>query len=220
MFTIARAWMEDCCRNHPKTCPGNTRVTLPTRLIDVGDPAIKPDVRLHISQANEVGEYVALSYCWGGQQTVVTTQDNLDSMAQRITLSSLPRTLEDAVRVSRNIGQRYLWADALCIVQDSEHDKGREIQSMGSIYKNASLTISAAAASSVSEGFLGRQPKPVPSCKWQLDIPSVGSHTIFISTRPQVFMGYQPDLLRRDADPVGPVRRRRVQRGQGVPRRV
>jgi hypothetical protein len=78
-------------------------------------------------------------------------------------------------------------------VQDSEDDKRREIQKMGSIYKNAALTISAAAASAVSEGFLGRPPNPLPSCKWQLDIPSVGLHTIFISTRPKTFMDYTPD---------------------------
>ena len=183
--------MEDCCHNHRKCCARNTGVGLPARLIDVGDQAITPDVRLHISRPDEAGEYLALSYCWGGEQSVVTTQNNLNSMTQRVTLSSLPRTLQDAIRVTRNMGQRYLWVDALCIVQDSEDDKGREIQGMGSIYKNASLTISAASA--VSEGFLGRQPKAMPSCKWQLDIPSVGSHTIFISTQPRMFLGYEPN---------------------------
>jgi hypothetical protein len=44
--------------------------------------------------------------------------------------------------------------DALCIVQDDNVDKLEEISKMGSIYKNATLTIAAASASKVSDGFL------------------------------------------------------------------
>jgi hypothetical protein len=44
--------------------------------------------------------------------------------------------------------------DALCIVQDDTLDKLEEISKMGSIYKNATLTIAAASASKVSDGFL------------------------------------------------------------------
>ncbi len=192
IFTLAKGWMEDCRRDHPETCRRNTEVALPTRLIDVSGRDSDPDIRLHISRPDEVGEYMALSYCWGGGQQVVTTRANIHDMKKRITLSSLPLTLQDAVRVTRKMGHRYLWIDALCIVQDSHEDKGREIQRMGSIYKNASLTISAATASAVSQGFLGRRPKPLPSCKWQLDIPGHGPHTIFISTRPGTIQDYRP----------------------------
>lgn len=44
--------------------------------------------------------------------------------------------------------------DALCIIQDDEQDKLREIKSMHNIYRNAVLTIAVDSASSVKDGFL------------------------------------------------------------------
>jgi hypothetical protein len=186
VLAAAREWIDDCRHSHDCTWPssGSNSVTLPSRLIDVGDDTIAPDVRLHTTRSGETLEYVALSYCWGGPQPVTTTLANLGSMEQRIPLTKLPKTLQYAVRLTRSVGQRYLWVDALCIIQDSGEDMRREIQKMGSIYRNAVFTISAARASKVSEGFLGRQPEstPLPSVRWQLDIPGMGMHTIFIST--------------------------------------
>jgi hypothetical protein len=49
---------------------------------------------------------------------------------------------------------RYIWIDALCIVQDDKQDKDKEIGQMGSIYKDATLTIMAASAKSAYDGFL------------------------------------------------------------------
>jgi hypothetical protein len=192
VFTTAMAWIEDCLHNHAETCPPNTNVPLPSRLIDVGDDMVAPDVRLRVFGQGETDAYTALSYCWGGPQPVTTTLSNIDSMRQRIVLGDLPRTIQDAICVTRSIGQRYLWVDALCIIQDSDEDKQHEIQKMGSIYKNAMLTISAATASAVSEGFLGRQPEPLPSLKWELDVPDVGTHTIFISTALEAHLPHHP----------------------------
>jgi hypothetical protein len=81
LFTVAKRWMEDCCSNHSGSCPRNAAALLPTRLIDVGDETIAPDVRLHASREGEVGKFTALSYCWGGPQAVRTTRADLDSMA-------------------------------------------------------------------------------------------------------------------------------------------
>lgn len=47
----------------------------------------------------------------------------------------------------------------MCIAQDDEEDKAREIRSMGTIYKNAAITIAAASSSDVNDGFLS--PRPV-----------------------------------------------------------
>ncbi|EXJ59372.1 uncharacterized protein A1O5_12253 [Cladophialophora psammophila CBS 110553] len=51
------------------------------------------------------------------------------------------------------IGQRYLWADSLCLVQDNPEDFNRGIQLMGLIYEGALLTIIAANGSSADAGL-------------------------------------------------------------------
>jgi hypothetical protein len=60
----------------------------------------------------------------------------------------------DAIRVTFNLGIRYLWIDALCILQNSDIDKSLEIAKMPFIYSRAILTVVASRARSVSEGFL------------------------------------------------------------------
>ncbi|KAH0563408.1 hypothetical protein GP486_002029 [Trichoglossum hirsutum] len=73
-------------------------------------------------------------------------------------ISDLPKTIQDAVTVTRNLGLKYLWVDSLYILQDSEEDKLRELPRMADYYKNSSVTI-AAGRSSCKDGFL--QPRTV-----------------------------------------------------------
>lgn len=76
-------------------------------------------------------------------------------------LTLAPKTIQDAIKITRLLGFEYLWVDALCIIQDSETDKVAEINAMGSIYKNAAITIAAANAASVHEGFLNKSTSPL-----------------------------------------------------------
>lgn len=103
---------------------------------------------------------MALSYCWGGPQKFTTNLDSLDSMISGISASQLPRTILDAITVTRKLGMQYLWVNSLCIVQDSMEDKIREIATMGDIYKSATVTIAAGKASKVGDGFLSDRPRP------------------------------------------------------------
>ena len=82
--------------------------------------------------------------------TTLTMNDMLSGVAT----STLPATIQDAVIVTRKLGLRYLWVDALCIFQDSTSDKDVEIAKMDQIYQNARLTISAASAERCQDGFL------------------------------------------------------------------
>lgn len=98
--------------------------------------------------------YIALSYCWGEPQLITLTARSLDIFKEGIDMQILPRTIQDAITVTRGLRQQYLWVDALCIFQDDEDAKARDISEMHDIYKNAFLTICASSASRCSEGFL------------------------------------------------------------------
>ncbi|KAI6117601.1 heterokaryon incompatibility protein-domain-containing protein [Pisolithus croceorrhizus] len=60
----------------------------------------------------------------------------------------LPATIRDAIALTRQIGERYIWIDALCILQDSPTDKGAQICIMDLIYSRAVFTIFAASGQS------------------------------------------------------------------------
>jgi hypothetical protein len=95
-----------------------------------------------------------LSYCWGGNTQVLTLRDTLLKHSERIEYESLPRTIQDAIIVTRKLKLRYLWIDCLCIVQDDKAEREQELENMASIFANAYVTISAAAAKSSQDGFL------------------------------------------------------------------
>lgn len=129
---------------------------LPTRILDLGDQEA-PNIRLFVSDEGAVGRYAALSYCWGRSNHFLLTNYTLSDLQKGFHISQLPQTLQDAVRVTREIGLRYLWVDALCIIQgqDAEAitDWNVEVSKMATVYKNAFVTISAAAAQNASGGL-------------------------------------------------------------------
>ncbi|KAH8654556.1 heterokaryon incompatibility protein-domain-containing protein [Tricladium varicosporioides] len=125
---------------------------MPTRVIDVGVDG--ENVRLFEPPQTMREEYVALSYCWGDVPFIKTLLENISEHKTALIISELPQTFKDAIAITRALCLRYIWIDALCIIQDSDEDKVKELGVMGKIYSFASLTISAVSAVSVFEGFL------------------------------------------------------------------
>jgi hypothetical protein len=94
-----------------------------------------------------------LSYVWGNvKQCPLTTRSESDTGKPSATqvsatfkdIEELPLSIQDAIYLTRQIGERYLWVDSLCIIQDDPEDKAAVIPEMGAIYGNAYLTIVAA----------------------------------------------------------------------------
>jgi hypothetical protein len=114
-----------------------------------------------VDYANINGNYAALSCCWGelDYKSYVTTEKNVASRRESIEETKLPQIFQDAIRVARNLNIRYLWIDALCIIQDwltppeARVDWIAESSKMGDIFGNALVTICAASAVG-SEGGL------------------------------------------------------------------
>lgn len=151
-YEKARGLIEEC-RLHHGSCGGWKVPMLPTRVLDMY-PDSGVDLKLHEPKSRELGEYIALSYCWGEAQPAQTTKETLNDKLLEIDKSTLPQSIQDAIFVTRKLGHRYLWVDSLCIVQDSEEDKIKEITKMTDIYNKASLTIAASIATKASSGFL------------------------------------------------------------------
>lgn len=149
----ARRWIADCVEGRHETCVYLGEPRLPTRILDVG-AVHSSAVSLRATGANDYGQYAALSYCWGGPQPLMATKSNIAQLMAGIEVSALPQTLRDAVLTTRRLGIPYLWIDALCIIQDSVEDKMNEIEKMGLIYRNATVTLAASYARKASDGFL------------------------------------------------------------------
>ena len=151
---------------------------LPKRVFNIGTKNSTP--KLHISEPEEQGRYVALSYCWGGPQRFTTTSATLESRISGIQLASLPKTILDAISVTRKLGIRLLWVDCLCIIQDSEEDSLQEISTMGEIYKNATVMIAAANSQNVEDGFLTDRP-PLELCPVPVSLAPNELGTIYLA---------------------------------------
>ncbi|KAK0724570.1 heterokaryon incompatibility protein-domain-containing protein [Lasiosphaeris hirsuta] len=101
-------------------------------------------------------EYVALSYVWGKSSFVNTTKSNVDlfRIDGAFGRVRLPKTIRDAIEVAARLRYRFLWVDAVCIVQDDDSTKPLLIRSMDAVYGNAALTIIAASGTHAAAGFL------------------------------------------------------------------
>ncbi|RYP56070.1 hypothetical protein DL771_012133 [Monosporascus sp. 5C6A] len=153
-LTKVSSWLDDCQKHHE--C-GSVPGVMPTRLIEVRGTS--DNLSLRLRRTEEVGRvpYAALSYCWGGEQPTKCLSSNVDSYETAIPAKKQPPTIMDAAIVCQAMGLEYLWLDALCIIQDDSNDKSIEIAKMPSIYGGATVTIAAARASAVTEGFLGER---------------------------------------------------------------
>ncbi|KAF2113578.1 heterokaryon incompatibility protein-domain-containing protein [Lophiotrema nucula] len=150
-----QSWISECLISHGHgQSKDQWSPFTPTRLLHIQSEG--SGYMLYLTDAKKLSEnvsYTALSYCWGGDQSHKLTMANVAD-AHRLKFATLPRTLQDAIRVTCGLGYEYLWVDSLCIIQDDAHEMAREIALMPQIYSHASITIAARASPSVLQGFL------------------------------------------------------------------
>ena len=123
---------EGSCQSYPGK--GDNR---PLRLVDVKER------QLVFRPWNE--RYMTLSYVWPRFETLRLLKSNTAELHSRnALLESLPklsRVIRDAMDVVLELGERYMWVDALCITQDDELEKISLINAMDRIYGGSVLTL-------------------------------------------------------------------------------
>jgi hypothetical protein len=158
-------WIRQCQSSHPD-CSSQPSFQRPTRLLDLN--AFDNSLDIRIVNGHDTGDqpYATLSYCWGLANHFTLTKSNYKSLKACIELHSLPKTLKDAVVVCRGLGIRYLWIDALCIIQGVGGDWNEEATKMHLVYAGCVFTIAAADAKDAAEGFVkDRKPLALQDCR-------------------------------------------------------
>ncbi|OAK94726.1 hypothetical protein IQ06DRAFT_298225 [Phaeosphaeriaceae sp. SRC1lsM3a] len=161
-----RFWMSACDKTHAGACCAKLieeRLPheIPTWVIDVSRGCIVP--------GQQVSRYTALSYVWNYEEDDehirswgppstrghVSRKDRL--LLKRGNLSEfrkpgylqgpvadrIPAAIRDSMALVNNIGERYVWVDCLCIIQDDDETR-QQVDHMHEVYLGAYLTIIAA----------------------------------------------------------------------------
>lgn len=151
-FHIIREWLDDCDANHPR-CQPSHGVGIPTRLLDLGN-SDNDFLRVYETKSSDTMPYVALSHPWGPRPHFCTEVSNIEKHKQEIDFNYLPATFQHAITITRNIGQRYIWIDSLCIIQGAGGDFDQEAPKMETIFSSAYCVLSASSSYGQYDGFL------------------------------------------------------------------
>lgn len=83
---------------------------------------------------------------------------NATKMNDNIPWDSIPKTYQDAIKITRELGVDYIWIDSLCIVQDNLEDWKRESIRMRTVYGNSYLNIAGYHALDSNGGLFSSSP--------------------------------------------------------------
>ncbi|PWY73546.1 HET-domain-containing protein [Aspergillus eucalypticola CBS 122712] len=145
---------------------------LPTRLLDLSSrgcsalrlvlPTVNPEF---LSLKPSQRRYATLSYSWGSidqaKRQLKTVSDTHVEHLSSIKLGKIPQTIADAIQLCRALGIRFLWVDALCIIQDDKEDWAKEALSMSQVYSHSFITLCILRGDSCSSGFLKPKHNPL-----------------------------------------------------------
>ncbi|KAN0122842.1 Heterokaryon incompatibility protein (HET) domain containing protein [Hyaloscypha variabilis] len=91
--------------------------------------------KLHFADWNKPPQYEALSYTWGDPSVKIST--TCDGKILGITTN-----LHDGLRhLRRKDTSRVLWADAVCINQEDDKERGHQVNNMRMVYRNATKVL-------------------------------------------------------------------------------
>ncbi|OCK78533.1 HET-domain-containing protein [Lepidopterella palustris CBS 459.81] len=157
-LSLVQSWLDQCREHHQQgsalqqMLEEPSTLELPARVIDTQKACV-----VSSAEADPNMRYVTLSYVWGQAAQYMLVAANKAKLMSDGAFTSiqdqLPRTIQDAMEVVNRLGMRYLWVDALCIVQDDEKDRTKEIYRMDSIYEGSAFTLVAASGTDANAGL-------------------------------------------------------------------
>ncbi|KAI0449641.1 heterokaryon incompatibility protein-domain-containing protein [Xylaria acuta] len=154
--SIIREWLHRCNCDHGDRC---LRPAAWLLYSEIKRNFIDVELECIVTPVDDV-PFVALSYVWGKVETLQALKSNIDDLNRPGSLSetsshTMPRTIRDAMRLCALTGQRYLWVDRVCIVQDDYETKQLHLEAMAETYAKAEFTIVAADGSDAGHGLSG-----------------------------------------------------------------
>lgn len=162
-ISLVKGWLDQCEKKHGDKCCN------PAWLAGSDDGWLEPFRAIDVEERRVVNlpaesRYIALSYVWGATSQTPEeraqrrlTSDNFSRLTQANGLDELylPKTVEDAIGLTSKMGERYLWVDALCIIQDDIKDLSHQTARMDLVYSRALFTIIAACGDDSESGLSG-----------------------------------------------------------------
>jgi hypothetical protein len=93
---LLKKWLDNCLAQHEACRATRAGAFRPTRLIDLQAFCEAEDVRV-VPGHSTCGDYITLSYCWGGTSPLVLDPDTFEELHTRIQWEKVPQTLKDAI---------------------------------------------------------------------------------------------------------------------------
>ncbi len=172
---MIQSWRRACRDTHGACCNDNYATALAQHidhliLVDVTSGSLTT-----LSTSSPI-VYAALSYVWGDVPMFKTRKSNIEVLLQPGALYDkangivLPDTVRDAMHLVEALGERYLWVDCLCVVQDAGSENiDITLRAMAHIYASADFTIVAADGKDAGYGLRGvggPSTNRIPSSIW------------------------------------------------------
>ncbi|KAM0421400.1 hypothetical protein ACHAPT_010754 [Fusarium lateritium] len=138
---MLKEWKQTCLLSHGSKCENPFKMwpAKPAWLVDVKDKCL---VSGQVS-----GRFVAVS-CLNGEDTERITDANILSKLQEPHALETPElsqymtpAAKHAMYLTSFLGERYLWADSLCIPHHDHAAAAQELYKMGAVYATAVVTI-------------------------------------------------------------------------------
>ncbi|KAI1856791.1 hypothetical protein JX265_011432 [Neoarthrinium moseri] len=139
---LIKEWVRTCERHHVQCRKPPAELPDGCRLIDIE--------KMCVTEAPKSARFVALSYVWKkvhiSDKHLQLCSANLMALHQPggVKLEQLPALIGDTIWLCRQLDERYIWVDKLCIVQDDAKSLHAQVCAMDIIYGMAAFTLVAA----------------------------------------------------------------------------